>query len=438
MKKEFDNVKFYISTLGCKVNQSESNAISDHLIKHGADLSTESNADILIVNSCAVTNQAASKTRHELRRLKRENEEALLIFMGCYVEQKELEEDIYDIADVLIGTKNKSIIYEVILEYLDKDSVLDYKDLSKRKNYEFEELSGLADSDRTRAQVRIQDGCENFCSYCIIPYLRGPERSRKKENVIKEIKELELLGYKEVVLTGIHLGSYGNDFKDNYKLSNLITEILDETSIPRIRLSSIEPNEVDEEIIELYASKERLMPHLHIPLQSGSDKILKKMNRKYTLTEYRKLINSLRKRVQGIAITTDLIVGFPGETKEDFDDIYKFVKEMEFSQMHVFRYSKREGTVAADLKDQIDGNISKERSKIIRDLAKEMGCNYTKKMIGNVHKVLIEQKIDNNKFFGHADNYTKVIINSDRLTINEIYRVKIIDNSPYSVKGVVV
>ncbi len=438
MEKKFDTVKFYISTLGCKVNQSESNSIADHLLKHGAQLTAESKANIIIVNSCAVTNQAASKTRHELRRLRRENEEALLIFMGCYVEQKDLEEDIYDIADVLIGTKNKSVIYEIILEYLDSNSVLDYKDLSKRKENYFDELGGLADSDRTRAQVRIQDGCENFCSYCIIPYLRGPERSRKKENVIKEINDLELLGYKEVVLTGIHLGSYGNDFDSEYGVSNLIESILEETNIPRIRLSSIEPNEVSNQIIKLYESNKRLMPHLHIPLQSGSDKILKKMNRKYNLDQYKNLIKKLRKKIPRIAITTDLIVGFPGETEKDFQDMVSFVRIMQFSQMHVFRYSKREGTVAAEMSNQVDGNIAKNRSKIIRDLAKEMGKNYTAEMIGSTHNVLIEQKIDEYRYFGHAENYTKVIIKENNLSTNEIYQVKIIGNYPYSVQGVVV
>ncbi len=438
MQKAYDKVNFYISTLGCKVNQSESNAISDYLLKHGANSTDEKNANVLVVNSCAVTVQAASKTRHELRRLRRDNNHALLIFMGCYVEQSELEEDIYDLADILIGTSDKSIIYDVIYKYANNETEIDFKDLSTRKNNVFSELSGVADSKRTRAQVRIQDGCENFCTYCIIPYLRGPERSRKKENVIKEIKSLEKLGYKEIVLTGIHLGSYGNDFNCDCDLAFLIKDILTRTDISRIRLSSIEPKEITKDLMELYKSNKRLMPHLHIPLQSGSNKILNKMNRKYTTDEYRELIKTIRRNIQNIAITTDLIVGFPGETDKDFEDTYNFVKSINFTQMHVFRYSKREGTVAANMVNQIDGNIAKIRSKRIRDLAKIMGENYTEKMIENSYNVLIEQKLEENKYFGHADNYTKVIIEHNSLMCNKIYNIKIIENFPYSVKGVMV
>ncbi|MFP4456863.1 MAG: tRNA (N(6)-L-threonylcarbamoyladenosine(37)-C(2))-methylthiotransferase MtaB [Clostridia bacterium] len=438
MNKTYEEVNLYISTLGCKVNQSESNAIANYLINQGATLTDEIKANIIIVNSCAVTVQAASKTRHELRRLRKANTTALLIFMGCYVEQNEIEEDIFELADVLIGTSNKEIIYDVINEYFCSDSQIDFKDLSKKKRYGFSELIGVADSNRTRAQVRIQDGCENYCTYCIIPYLRGPERSRKKENIIEEIMSLEKIGYKEIVLTGIHLGSYGNDFDFDYDLSALLKDLLIHTKIPRIRLSSIEPNEITEELVELFKNHDRLMSHLHIPLQSGSDKILKKMNRKYTTNEYRELIKMLRQNIEGIAITTDLIIGFPGETNKDFEDIYNYVKDINFSQMHVFRYSKREGTAAASMPDQVDGNISKERSKKIRELEKIMSESYTSNMLGETYNVLIEQKINSSEFFGHSENYAKVIVQQENLITNKIYKVKIISNSPYSVKGVMV
>lgn len=435
MSKDFERVKLYISTLGCKVNQSESNAIADYLTSAGARTTDALEANVIIVNSCAVTNQAASKTRNELRSLKRDNQDALLVFMGCYVEQEEIEPDIYDLADILIGTRNKSSVYGYIKEFIEDNKNITPTPSSHRQDREFDELFGIADSDRTRAQVIIQDGCENFCTYCIIPYLRGPERSRKKEEIIEEIKKLELRGYKEIVLTGIHLGSYGNDFANSDNIASLLEEILMKTKIPRIRLSSIEPNEVSDELITLYKTNERLMPHMHIPLQSGSDSVLAKMHRKYTTSEYYDLIVKLRANIQNIAITTDLIVGFPGESDSDFSDSLKFIEKINFSQMHVFRYSKRKGTLAAEMPDQVNGLVAKERSKKIRELAKTMGKKHTSHMLQTACNVLIEQRLSNGMYLGHAENYTKVMVDNQVIKLNNIYKIKIINNFPYSVEG---
>jgi threonylcarbamoyladenosine tRNA methylthiotransferase MtaB len=435
-KEKYRELKFYISTLGCKVNQAESNAISNYLVTNGAVSSNREEASIIIINSCAVTVQAGSKSRHELRALKRENPEALIILMGCYVEQDSIEEEVKETASVLIGTKEKARVYDVIETYLANEKILIPN--NEEVLLQFEELKGFSDGDRTRAQVKIQDGCENFCSYCIIPYLRGPERSRTKDSIISEINHLDSLGYKEVVLTGIHLGSYGRDKGESFFLYDLLIDILAQTDIMRVRLSSLEPNDVNQKIIRLIKEEDRLLPHLHIPLQSGSDKILSLMNRKYTIEWYRDLIKDIRGAIPEISITTDLIVGFPGETDEDFIDIMENVKEISFSQIHIFRYSQRPNTPAANMKDQIHGDIAKSRSNQIRSLAKEMGLDYTKQMIGKTYNVLFEQKLENDIYVGHADNYVKVFVNTEQNIENSIRKVKIIKNYPYSVSGVMI
>ena len=423
-------------TLGCKVNQYDSEAMMDLFKKRGYKLvDFEDKADIYIINSCTVTNSAASKSRKYARRAKRRNPEATVVMVGCYsqVSPEEIEQ-ITEI-DMILGTDNKSKIVNLIEEKLKKEDkflgdIKGYDELNEYENLKIDELR-----ETTRAYVKIQEGCNQFCSYCIIPYARGSLRSRNMNSVLNEVNKLVSKGVKEIVLTGIHLGAYGVDWDNNQALNELIIKLINIQNLERIRLSSIEITEINDKLLYLIKDNEILCPHLHIPLQSGSNHILDKMKRPYTREEFKTKIKKIKDLIPDIAISTDVMVGFPGETEEDFKDTYNLIKDLEFSRLHVFSYSPREGTPAAEMNDQLAGNIKSSRSKKLRNFNKKLMKKYHNKFLGKIKNVIIEEKKEiNNKTFitGFTDNYIRVIIKeSDEIKRGELVKVKLKENYNY-------
>ena len=355
-------MKFYIYTLGCKVNTYESNIMKEQLVDKG--YIEDKDADIFIANSCTVTNTSDNKTLKLIRRIRREYPNSLIIVTGCLtqVESKNIED-----ANIIIGNVGKSNILKYIEEYKN-EKIIDIKDIMEQP---FEDME-LKNFDKTRAFVKIEDGCENYCSYCIIPYTRGKVRSKKKENVIKEVKNLISNGHSEIVLTGIHTGHY---FDGDYSFYNLLSDLVKIEGLKRLRISSIEINEITDEIIELFKKEEVLVDHIHIPLQSGSDTILKLMNRKYDKTFFIDRINKIREARPNISITTDIIVGFPNETEELFEETLDTVDKIKFSKIHVFPFSRRKGTKADLMDNQVDEKIAKAREKEIMQIQKRISLS---------------------------------------------------------------
>ena len=410
-------MKVGICTLGCKVNLYESEYIISLLKDNNYEISDFNDiCDIYIINTCTVTNNSDLKSRKMINHAKKLNQNACILVCGCYVESTNNKNDID--ADIVIGNYNKSKIIELLDEYfLNKKKISNIPDIM---NINFEDMEIKAFNDRTRAFVKIQDGCENFCSYCIIPYVRGKCRSKDKDKVLNEINTLINNNYKEIVLTGIHTGNYGKDL--NTSFSSLLEEILKIDNLNRLRISSIEITELDELFFKLLTN-DKICNHLHIPLQSGSDKILKTMNRKYDLDYYKKIINKIRDIRPNISITTDIILGFPDESDKDFNDTLDFIKEIGFSKIHVFPYSKRNGTVASHMSNQIDKLKKKERVKELINLSNSLENNYKNKFINKELDVLIE-KNDNGYSYGHTSNYIYLKI-KDNLDVNEIYKIVI-------------
>ena len=412
---------FYITTLGCKVNSYEIDAIKDELENNGHIFTNELEADYIIINTCCVTNTAASKSRQKINSFHKLNPDASIIVMGCYVQGFEQEAKNLDGVKLLIGTKDRN----KIVEYIDKTDkqvslVNDVKEFTK-----YENLNITSKHENTRAYLKIQDGCNNFCSYCIIPYVRGTIKSRDKIDVINEAKRLLALGYKEIVLTGIHTGSYGKDLKD-YTFSMLVEELLQLEGLYRLRISSIEESEIDDKLIDLLLTNEKLAKHLHIPLQAGSDHVLKLMNRKYDLNTFINNVKSIQEKLPNIAITTDVIVGFPQESDEDFIDTMETCKKIGFCKIHVFPFSSRKGTVASKMNNHINGIIKKERAKQLLKLSDELAYEYNLKFVDSIVDVLIEEKVGN-YYVGHTSNFIKVLIETDKvIDKNSIISVKII------------
>ena len=408
-----------ILTLGCKVNTYESEYIRNILEKNGYVIKDFKDiCDIYIINTCTVTNSSDSKSKKMIRQAKRNNPRACIVAMGCFIEAN--KDNLFEGINIVIGNKDKNKIVELLDEYYkNKNQIIR---LYKDELNEFEDMYIDTFPGRTRAFVKIQDGCENYCSFCIIPYVRGACRSKDKDVVIKEINDLVNNGYKEIVLTGIHTGNYGYD-KD-YNFYDLIKEIVKIKGLKRLRISSIEMNELTDDILNLIKDNNIIVDHFHIPLQSGSDKILKAMRRKYNLTQYKNKIEEIRKIRKDVSITTDIIVGFPGETDKDFEDTCNFSKEIGFSKIHVFPYSERKGTHASTLDNKVDPTTKKNRAKKLIELSNELEAGFAKKFIGKDLEVLIE-KVDS-KSTGHTTNYLKVEINS-KLKQNELYNVHIID-----------
>ncbi|MFN2341288.1 MAG: tRNA (N(6)-L-threonylcarbamoyladenosine(37)-C(2))-methylthiotransferase MtaB [Halanaerobium sp.] len=427
-------------TLGCKVNQYETEAVIDIFMDNGFQIVDFSEkADLYIVNSCTVTNEAARKTRQIARRAKRSAPESIVAIVGCYTQAFPDEVSEIEEIDFIMGSNNKAEILNKAEKMMAGKSIEnELKEYSQLKEYEELELKRL--SNTTRANVKIEDGCNQFCSYCIIPYARGPVRSRKEDDVVAEIKRLSQQGVKEIILTGTHLGAYGSEKGNNKALTQLMQSLTELEQLKRVRLSSIEGTEIDQGIIDLIAEEDIFCPHLHLPLQSGSDQILEAMNRPYTVAEFKETVAKLRKRIPELAVTTDVIVGFPGETEETFAETLKVVEEIAFSKIHVFPYSAREGTPAAEM-EQINGNIIKDYSKKLRLVNEALMLNYQKEFIGQEKEVLIEEVRDHKTdlLTGYTDNYLKVLVaGSDELK-NQLVKVRLEESiDPYHLKGKIV
>lgn len=398
-------MKFAIITFGCKVNSYESEYIKEQLLLDGYKETDFKTSDIVIVNTCSVTNIADNKCKKMIRSIKRENPKAILVVCGCSVENNKDYYNDLDI-DILLGNKDKAKIVELIKSYLDTREK--YVEFNETRFLPFEDMKVTDFNDLTRAYVKIQDGCDNFCAYCIIPYVRGSVRSKDFDKVIEECKELVSKGHKEIVLTGIDTGAYGRDTK-THNLTDLIRELSKIDGLDRIRISSIEIMTLGDEFINELANNKKLCGHLHISLQSGSDKILKLMNRKYTKDEYYKKVVELRKARPDINLTTDVIVGFPGETEEDFNECIEFCKKVKFSKIHVFPYSVRTGTKAATMDNQLSQAVKKERARKLIKIDEDLQLEYNKKFVGKEIELLVEEN-DGKSSFGHTENFLKVEI----------------------------
>ena len=384
-------------------------------------------SDVCVVNTCTVTNMSDRKSRHILRRVKVLNPNAIIVATGCYAQvyKKELEE--MPEIDIVLGNEEKNDIVHFVERYQnEKKKIVQIQDINQEK--EFEEMGEITYTEKTRAVIKVQDGCEQFCSYCIIPYARGRVRSRKIENVIKEIEQIAKKGIKEVVITGIHLASYGKDFKDGTSLIDLLEEINKVDGIYRIRLGSLEPKIINDNFMKRLIKLEKICHHFHLSLQSGSNKTLKRMNRKYTTEEFKNIVEILRKYYNDVILTTDIIVGFPGENEEEFEETYNFLKEIKFYKMHVFPYSPRKGTLAERMPEQVDGNIKEKRSKKLIKMSEQNQLEYNKKLIGKEVDVLFEEPEEKNNvlfYKGHTQNYILVKHESKENLENQIKRVKI-------------
>ena len=407
-------------TLGCKVNQYETNAMMQKMIEAGYEVvDFETKADIYIINTCTVTNMADKKSRQMLRRVKEINPEAILVAVGCYAQvAKEKLEQIPEI-DLILGINEKNDI----VKYVEQASKNTYVSDVLHQT-EFLDFGDVTYTEKTRAVIKVQDGCNQFCSYCIIPYARGRIRSRRPESVIKEITDVAKEGIKEVVITGIHIASYGKDFnmEPEYMLIDLLEEIQKVDGIQRIRLGSLEPTLITEEFVTRLKKLSKICDHFHLSLQSGCDETLKRMNRKYTTDQFRHVVKLLREAYPEVHLTTDVIVGFPGETEEEFNKTYEFLKEIKFYKMHVFKYSQRSGTVAAKMHNQIDGNIKEKRSNKLIELSDKNEKEYNKKYIGKEVKVLLEER-EGEYLKGHTTNYMVVKMKTNENLENTIQKV---------------
>ena len=397
-------MKFNIYTLGCKVNTYESNVMSDLLENKGyIKVSTDDIADISIINTCTVTNTADNKSLKTIRHVINKNKDTIIVVVGCMSQNKKEEVLKIDGVDIVLGNVGKSKIVEYIDEYIKtKMSKLDIYDMM---NQTFEPMI-LNNFDKTRAFVKIQDGCNNYCSYCIIPFVRGNVRSKRKEDILFEINNLIKQGHKEIVLTGIHTGHYGSEF-NNYDFSDLLNEICEIEGLERLRISSIEITELNDKFLETLKNNKILVNHMHIPLQSGSDGVLIRMNRKYDKNYFINKIEKIRNIRPNISITTDVIVGFPGETEEEFNETIETINKVKFTKIHVFPYSNRKGTVASEMENQIDGKIKKERVKKLMELSKQLEIEYMNKFI-NKEVIFIPEIEKDGYLIGHTENYLQI------------------------------
>ena len=429
--------KVALHNLGCKVNAYETEAMQEMLGKEGYEIVPfKEGADIYIINTCTVTNIADRKSRQMLHRARKMNPDAIVVAAGCYVQAQENEHHELDSCiDIVIGNNKKQDLIQILNEYESKCKTEEVIDINHTNEYENLNLSRTG--EHTRAYIKVQDGCNQFCSYCIIPFARGRVRSRSLEDVVQEVTTLSENGYKEVVLTGIHLSSYGVDFEEQEagKKTDLLTLILAVHEIPgieRIRLGSLEPRIVTEEFAKTIAGLPKMCPHFHLSLQSGCDATLKRMNRRYTTDEYFEKCELLRKYFDHPALTTDVIVGFPGETEEEFEESKAFVDKVNFYETHIFKYSKREGTRAAVMENQVPEQIKAERSAQLIELGAKKQEAYEKEMVGKDVEILVEEpaQIDGKEVqVGHTKEYIKVALESDENLQNQIVKMRIDDHS---------
>ena len=418
--------KVAFCSLGCKVNQYETNAMAQKFIEHGYEVvEFDEYADVYIVNTCTVTNVADRKSRQMLRRAKEINKDATLVACGCYAQVAKEELKKIPEIDLIIGNNEKNDIIQIVENHIAQKGAEDLvSDVMYKLDYV--ELGTTTYTEKTRAVIKVQDGCDRFCSYCLIPYARGHIRSRKIENVIEEIKKVAEEGINEVVITGIHIASYGRDFKgENIGLIDLLEEINKIQGLHRIRLGSIEPTIITDEFVERLSKLDKICDHFHLSLQSGCTETLKRMNRRYTPEEFKEVTKRLRAKFPNAALTTDIIVGFPGETDDEFNTTYEFLKDIAFYKMHIFKYSQRKGTKAAVMPNQIDGKIKEERSKKLIELSNENEYNYNKKYIGKQVEVLFEER-EGEYLKGHTTNYIVVKHKTDKDNlINKIAKVTV-------------
>lgn len=386
----------------------------------------EENPNVVVVNTCTVTNIADRKSRQVLRKVKEENPQSIIVAVGCYVQvAKETVENMKEI-DLCLGNVEKKDIVKKVEEYMKKNQKENIEIIDVNKETEFQEMGAITFSEKTRATVKVQDGCNNFCTYCLIPFARGRIRSRKKENVIEEVKKIAEKGIKEIVITGIHIASYGKDFDNNYRLIDLLEDLDKIDGIERIRLGSLEPTIVTKEFAERLSKLDSICNQFHLSLQSGCDETLKRMNRKYSCDEFFKVTEILREYFKDVNLTTDIIVGFPGETNEEFESTYEFLSKIKFYKMHIFKYSPREGTLAAKMTNQIDGNIKEERSQKLIELSNKNERECNEKYIGKNVEVLFEEEKDG-LWSGYTKNYVRVFVESDESLENKIQKVEIKD-----------
>ena len=410
--------------LGCKVNQYESEAIAELFQEKGYEIvGIDEEADVYVINTCTVTNFGDKKSRQLIRKVKRQNENAIVAVVGCYAQTAPQELMKVEGVNLVIGTKDRAQIVEMVENYKTEHGVENHvSDIMKERVFEPLSIQKLA--NRTRAYLKIQDGCSQYCSYCIIPYARGPIRSRDPQDVLAEVKRLAENGFKEVVLTGIHVASYGKDRHDT-SLLEILRQVHEVEGIERIRFSSIEPNVVTEEFAQAIADMPKVCDHFHLSLQSGCDKTLKEMNRKYDTEKYRQAAATLRKYLPEVALTTDIIAGFPGETEEDFQASYDFAKEIGFAKIHAFPYSPKRGTPAAARKDQLLNAVKAERSHRLIELSDKMADDFIQAYVGKEVEVLYERAIGEGIYEGHTTNYIKVKGTSDKDLTNVICKTKI-------------
>ena len=424
-------VKFI--TLGCKVNQYETNAMAQKFLEKGYKVieeekeQNEEKPDICIINTCTVTNMSDRKSRQMLRREKENNKNVIVVAVGCYAQVAKEELKKIPEIDLVLGNNEKVDVVKYVEDYInEKEDNIEIEDVMQSRL--FSDFGDITFTEKTRAVVKIQDGCDRFCSYCIIPYARGRVRSRKPESIISEITKIAEKDIKEVVITGIHIASYGKDFKEEYKLIDLLEEINKIDGIERIRLGSIEPLLITDEFVERLKKLDKICHHFHLSLQSGCDETLKRMNRRYTTEQFKEIVKRLRNTYSDVNLTTDIIVGFPGETEEEFEKTYKFLDEIKFYKMHIFKYSQRKGTKAAVMQNQIPGDIKELRSRKLIELSNKNEFEINQKYIGKKVEVLFEEEKEG-VFKGHTANYILVYCNDEKENLsNKIQEVECIQN----------
>lgn len=415
-------VAFY--TLGCRVNQYETEAIAETFIKNGYEVvDFDDFADVYVINTCTVTSISDKKSRNMIRKAKKINPKSVVVAAGCYSQVSPNEVASIEGVDVVVGTTDKTKIPDLVNEYLkEKRQINSVKNIMNIRSFEEMEIEEY--QDRTRAFLKIQDGCENFCSYCLIPYARGPIRSKQPEKILNEVEKLALNGFKEIILSGIHVASYGKDLGD-VDLVTLIESINNINGIERIRIGSVDPTFFTLDRIKRLSKIDKLCNHFHLSLQSGCDETLKRMNRHYTTNEYKDIVLKLRENIKDVSITTDIIVGFPGETEKEFNTTYEFLKDIKLSKMHIFKYSERKGTRAEQLPNKVSPAVKEERSQKLIELDEILEENFIKSFINKDMKVLFEEGNDE-YYSGYTTNYIKVMVKSMEDITGKILDVKLI------------
>ena len=421
-----------LHNLGCKVNAYETEAMQQLLEENGYEIVPfKEGADVYIINTCTVTNMADRKSRQMLHRAKKMNPDAIVVAAGCYVQAKEASGEIDESIDIVIGNNKKKDLIQILDGFYEKKQGQNKAVIDINHTHEYEEMHLNKTAEHTRAYIKVQDGCNQFCTYCIIPFARGRVRSRAKEDVVREVTELAANGYQEVVLTGIHLSSYGVDL-ENENLLSLILAVNEIEGIKRIRLGSLEPRIITEDFVKTISGLEKMCPHFHLSLQSGCDETLRRMNRRYTSEEYYEKCMLLRKYFAHPALTTDVIVGFPGETEEGFEKSKAFIDKVDFYETHIFKYSKREGTKAAVMDNQIPEQIKTARSNELLELGQKKRIKYEEQFVGTTVEVLMEEqiKIDGENYqVGHTKEYVKVALKTEANLQNKLVDIQIDNHS---------